>query len=102
MGYALIDTGANFNAIDAETAKNLVLEPTGLTTTFAHGGGAQMPGVEYTVKVTLAGAAQGLWEMTAAPLRDLLGVIAVIGTETLSYCVFSYDGVNGSFTLAWT
>jgi predicted aspartyl protease len=101
FGSALIDTGANFEAIDPQAAAFLLLRPSGLIRTVGHGGGTTEAALSYVVAVSLCEFDAGLWEVTSVPLKHLQ-LVAVIGTSFLKRCMFALDGPRGSFVLSWT
>lgn len=96
-GLALLDTGANNTAIDDGVAQSLGLRAISSVQVNTPSGAAVQ--AQYLVETNL-GAGQGLWRMTGSILAPQ-GLVALIGTDILSSCVFVYDGVNGSFTLSF-
>ena len=104
-GWALIDTGATYTAIDDGAATKLGLSPVGVTT----GGTAGGPATHSLYPVRLMFPGVGLdREFEQAAGVNLTGqmvgnhqIIALIGRDVLSGCVLTYNGVAGLFTLAW-
>ena len=98
QGLALIDTGASKTSIDLELAKRLGLAPNG------------------SIKLETAGGSQEAltfafsFMLPSFPRLDHprgvgcnlagQGILALIGMDLLSRCVFILNGPDGSFTLA--
>jgi predicted aspartyl protease len=105
-GWALIDTGATRTAIDQSVVKHLNLSPIDqVVLSTAHG---QREAGVYACRMKLVSTA--LPEITASRATevDLAGqsvadktIIALIGRDLLSNCVFVYNGTNGHFSISF-
>jgi predicted aspartyl protease len=105
-GWALIDTGATRTAIDKSVVKHLGISPIDrVTLSTAHGkreAGVYACRMKFTSPV--------LPEVTASRATevDLAGqsvgdktIIALIGRDLLSSCVFVYNGTTGHFSISF-
>lgn len=97
-GFGLIDTGASITSIDLKVAERLELPATGTKKLGTAGGPTDAP--TYAFAFTLANlppidSAQGVGCELGAQ-----GIIALIGLDLLSRCVFILNGPDGSFTLS--
>jgi hypothetical protein len=101
-GNALIDTGSYNTVIDSEVARRLNLIATGTTMSQGVFGDAQQV-CEYAVDWRLAATSPKFYTIpvTDAPLVENVGVIMLLGRNILAGCILTYNGTNGTFTLAW-
>ncbi len=100
-GHALIDTGAFGTVIDDATAKKLGLIATGTSQSRGVFGDPQTV-AEYAVAWKLASSSRyDTIAVTEAPLIANMNIIMIIGRNILANCVLTYNGVMGTFTLAW-
>lgn len=97
-GLALVDTGANNTSICEEVAKRLSLRVVDSVPINTPAG--QVVKSKYIGEVEIQGFAKGnLWTMTGAELAAQ-GIIALIGTDVLCYCLLVYHGPAGTFTIS--
>ncbi len=105
QGFALIDTGATRSCVDAQVISSLGVQPIGLIATGTAGGQVQQS--LYPAKLRFP--AEGLEiEFSSVIGVDLTGqsmagrrIIALVGRDVLSRCVFIYNGPGGFFTLTF-
>ncbi len=103
-GLALIDTGATRSCVDSQVISALGVNPIGITVLGTAKGRSRhhlypakftFPAIRFEVEfgsvvgVDLSG--QGAGNMQ---------IIALVGRDVLSRCIFIYHGTKGSFTLA--
>ena len=99
-GFAMIDTGAAITCVDQSAAERagLVAVDSGLITSVTHE--AEVAPV-FMCKLDFTG-----WGLSLPRLRVLganlssQGLVALIGRDALSSCIFIYNGLDGSFSLS--
>lgn len=104
---ALIDTGASISAIDPKAIAALGITPTGqadITTPSTQG--TPVTADTYDVSVAILAGRSGdshfISDTIQVTASDLGGAIeALIGTDILNKCIFTYNGADGCFTLSW-
>lgn len=104
---ALLDTGASISAIDPHALGALGLTPTGqaeITTPSTQG--APMTADTYDVCVAIlagrSGDAHFISDTIQVIASDLGGGIqALIGTDILNKCIFTFNGADDCFTVSW-
>jgi predicted aspartyl protease len=105
-GWALIDTGETRTAIDQSVVKHLGMSPVD-SVVLTTAGGKRDAGV-YACRMKFASVA--LPEITASRATevDLAGqsvgdktIIALVGRDILSNCVFVHNGTNGHFSISF-
>lgn len=104
---ALIDTGASCTCVDPAIIQALNLSPTGSTqmftpstgaaghTTDQHDASLQIYCMEQQAPLEIP-----IIAVVASSLR-IQGIDALIGRDVLRYCLLSYNGQSGFFTLAY-
>lgn len=104
---ALIDTGASCSCVDPAVIQALGLAPTGSTLMFTPSTGAQghltdQYDASLQIYCTMQQAPLEIpvIGVVASDLR-VQGIDALIGRDVLQYCLFSYNGQSGFFTLAF-
>lgn len=104
---ALIDTGASCTCVDPAIITALGLSPTGTTQMFTPSTGAQGHTTDqYDANLKIYCTMQQapleipVIAVVAAELR-VQGIDALIGRDVLAYCLLSYNGTSGFFTLAF-
>jgi Aspartyl protease len=104
---ALVDTGASCTCVDPAIIQALGLSPTGSTLMFTPSTGAQ--GVvtdQYDASLQIYCTAQQapleipIIAVVSSNLR-VQGIDAIVGRDVLQYCLLSYNGASGFFTLAF-
>lgn len=106
---ALVDTGASGTCIDPSVLNALALTPTGsVLVNTPSTGSTPHAADQFDVAIIVPGASPShtplFVENIAVLSADLLqaqGFHALIGRDILSLCLLSYDGMTGSFTLAY-
>jgi hypothetical protein len=96
-GLALIDTGATKTSIDLGAATKLGLAPTGVIKLGTAGGAQDAPTFAFSFQLPSfprLDSPQGEGCNLAGQ-----GIIALIGMDLLSRCLFVLNGPDGSFTL---
>jgi predicted aspartyl protease len=105
---ALLDTGASISAVDPSVLLALGLSPTGeseIHTPSTNGTPAKADTYDVSVAI-LAGRTGDLHfisdtiRVTSSGLAGL-GLQALIGTDILNKCIFTYNGSDSCFTLAY-
>lgn len=104
---ALIDTGASCTCIDPTIIKALELAPTGKATIFTPSTGDKAHTTDqYDASLQIYKTSQDppleipVIAVIASELK-VQGIDALIGRDVLTYCLLSYDGQAGSYTLAF-
>jgi hypothetical protein len=104
---ALVDTGASCTCVDPAIIQALALSPTGSTQMFTPSTGAQGhitdqydAGLQIYCAMTQAPLEIPIIAVVASDLR-VQGIDALIGRDVLQYCLLSYNGQSGFFTLAF-
>lgn len=103
-GMALIDSGATGSAVDREVIGQLGVKPMGERTVFTAGGPDRQnryaarfiflrPKMSFEFSSVIGANLKG----QSVVGRDL---IVLLGRDVLSRCIFIYNGVNASYTLA--
>ncbi len=102
-GYALIDTGAGFTAVDESICRKLGLPQTG-TAQMAHAGGVEQRPC-FPVQITFPGAPLPPLQIVRAASVNLVAgkqpIIALLGREVLSRLRFVYNGPAGRIEIAY-
>lgn len=104
---ALIDTGASISAVDEKAIAALGLSPTGqaeITTPSTQG--VSISADTYDVIIAILAGRSGDTHSISAPVQVTAcnlgsGVEALIGTDILNKCIFTYNGADDCFTIAW-
>lgn len=104
---ALIDTGASLSAVDPAVLEALGLSPTGkadIETPSTQG--TPISSDTYDVCVAILAGRKGdshfisdTVQVTASKLGG--GIQALIGTDILNKCIFTYNGADECYTIAW-
>lgn len=104
---ALIDTGASLSAIDPDALKELGIHPTGkadIETPSTQGNPISVD--TYDVCIAILAGRKGdshfisdTVQVTASKIGG--GVQALIGTDILNRCIFTYNGADECYTIAW-
>jgi predicted aspartyl protease len=104
---ALVDTGASCTCVDPAIIQALGLTPTGSTLMFTPSTGAQGHLTDqYDASLKIYCTRQqvpleiSVIAVVASDLR-VQGIDALIGRDVLKFCLLSYDGQSGFFTLAF-
>jgi len=104
---ALIDTGASCTCVDPAIIQALGLSPTGSTLMFTPSTGAQGHVTDqFDASLQIYRTTQEppleipIIAVVASALR-VQGIDALIGRDVLQYCLLSYNGMEGFFTLAF-
>jgi hypothetical protein len=104
---ALVDTGASCTCVDPAIIQALGLTATGSTLMFTPSTGAQGHTTDqFDAKLQIYCAPQQapleipVIGVVASSLR-IQGIDALIGRDVLQYCLLSYNGASGFFTLAY-
>lgn len=99
-GLALIDTGASSTCIDADTATKMNLPVIDVVSMTSASHAATMQNV-YPIQIEIIGVpiiVNADRAMGAA--LSAQGLLAIIGRDVLQHCIFVYNSVTGSFSLA--
>lgn len=98
---ALLDTGASFTAIEESVLRGLGLQPVGLTPVSTPSG--QTIHATYACKISSPGTPIPPLMLNAVVGCQLQGFghIALIGRDILRHFLLVYNGVEGSWTLAF-
>jgi predicted aspartyl protease len=104
---ALVDTGASCTCVDPAIIQALGLTPTGSTQMYTPSTGAQAHVTDqYDASLKIyctmeqAPLEIPVIAVVASDLR-VQGIDALIGRDVLKFCLLSYNGDQGSFTLAF-
>ncbi|MGO9648226.1 MAG: retropepsin-like aspartic protease [Terriglobales bacterium] len=104
---ALVDTGASCTCVDPAIIRALGLSPTGSTLMFTPSTGSQGHVTDqYDASLQIYRTTQEppleipIIAVVASDLR-VQGIDALIGRDVLQYCLLSYNGQEGFFTLAF-
>jgi hypothetical protein len=105
----LVDTGASNTCIDPGPLTQLGLTPTGVVSVMTASSGNQPHSCEqYDVSLYVPGALATHAPLLVANLAvmrsDLLmsqGIHGLLGRDVLSRCLMAYNGVSGTFTIAY-
>lgn len=104
---ALVDTGASCTCVDPAIIQALGLSPTGSTLMFTPSTGAQGHVTDqFDASLQIYRTTQEpplqipIIAVVASDLR-VQGIDALIGRDVLQYCLLSYNGSEGFFTLAF-
>jgi hypothetical protein len=101
----IVDTGATATVVDEAAIKPLGLSPTGLTPIHTPStGGTPATCATYDISLALYHVTQPLILGTIPVIASDFssqGIHGLIGCDVLRRCLFVYDGVAGSFTLAF-
>ena len=103
----LIDTGASNTCVDPAVLTSLNLTPTGNTQLNTPStGGQPVVAPTYDVSLTItamAGQPQFIFQTIPIIQSELQvqGIQALIGRDILRFCLLTYDGRNGLFSLAY-
>jgi hypothetical protein len=106
---ALVDTGAGGTCVDPSVLQTLGLTPTGSAQVNTPSTGATPHNADqYDVSIAIPGALQTHSPLIIANIpvlcAELLapqGFHALVGRDILSLCLLCYNGLAGSFTLAY-
>lgn len=105
-GWALIDTGAGMCAIDRSVVTALGLTAKTRVSITGATGTESLPG--YLVRMTfpeiVIGNSQAFFDpeiVSESPTLLRMGYIALLGRDLLKGMIVTYDGIRGSYTLAW-
>jgi hypothetical protein len=106
---ALVDTGASGTCVDPTVLQTLGLTPTGSVQVNTPSTGPNPHSADqYDVSIAIPGALPThsplIIENIPVVCADLLtaqGFHALVGRDILSLCLLCYDGLQGSFTLAY-
>ncbi len=106
---ALVDTGATGTCVDPTVLQTLGLTPTGSVQVNTPSTGPNPHSADlYDVSIAIPGALQThsplIMENIPVLCADLLaaqGFHALVGRDILSLCLLCYDGLRGTFTLAY-
>ena len=109
VGFALIDTGAASSCVDQPVLTKLGLNPIG-NTQVGTAGGLQQRSI-YTAKLEFpASPLPSMWfsHLVGVDLSSLFfggdrtkPIVALIGRDFLQQTLLIYNGVSGSFTIAF-
>ena len=104
----LIDTGASNTCVDPSALTQLNLTPTGTTQINTPSTGTQpTAALTYDVSLTIAAMAGhppfvfNTIPVIQSELQVVQGIQALIGRDVLRFCLLTYDGRNGLFSLAY-
>ncbi len=103
-GMALIDSGATISCVDSDVIRRLGVKPIGVTTVLTAGG----PKRQNCYPARFSFPQQKMYfEFSRVMGADLKGqsimgkdLVALLGRDVLSRCLFIYNGPNATFTLA--
>jgi hypothetical protein len=106
-GIALIDTGATMTCVHEPILKLLTLNPIGAVTSGTANGPVQQSLYPASLHFTALGFGIELDQVAGVdlagqtvPLNPPQNVVALIGRNVLSRCIFIYNGPGGFWTLA--
>lgn len=101
-GTALVDTGASMTTIDESALKTLGVAPVNMTTVATPSGTAFQ--LLYPAELSFPGTVlpkSVFAEVLGSPHLMTQGLIALIGRDVISEGLLVYNGISGSFTLAF-
>ena len=103
-GFALIDTGASRTCIDSAVLSNLGISPIGVVTMGTAGGQTQCPLYPARLNFPVISLLVDFSSVAGVNLQGqtISGnpLVALIGRDVLSRCLFICSGTGGFFTLA--
>lgn len=105
---ALIDTGASCTCVDPAIITALGLVATGVATIYTPSTGTQVHTTDqYDASIQIYSSLQQppleipVIPVIASVLKQSQGIDALIGRDVLVYCLLSYNGQSGFYTLAF-
>lgn len=103
-GYALIDTGCTLTSVDDQTVQSLGLKPVGTASVGTAGGQSSINRYPAHVKFPGTNIEIDYNSVMSAKLdgQQFKGtpIIALVGRDILSACIFIYNGITGMYTFA--
>jgi hypothetical protein len=103
-GVALIDSGASGTCVDDRVIRQLGVKPIGVATVITAGGRQERNRYPARFDFRRMKMSFEFSSVMGMNLREqsIMGreLVALIGRDVLSRCIFIYDGINARFTLA--
>lgn len=104
-GFALFDTGASNSCVDTDVVNQLRVRPVGLTRTITAAGPSQQslfPAMLRFPELRFFVEFSSVMGANIKQFRIMGGqLIALVGRDILSRCVFIYNGPHASYTLSF-